>query len=314
MNLNKDKKEDTQKIDNNLENREQNTNNINENNNQKQSINNNELIIKEINDICNDQKQLIKKNNLIQKKDFFELEITVLKEMIQTEKNISLLIIIPFTYPKSEPEIYCLTDFCSPHICDGRNLLTDIIRKPWQRKVHTIDFIINKLPGFFLTFNESRKKNKQLIVGKFTLNKYYSINRLKEMPIYFHLITHKEKKFTFKTIKTHKIITISEISFCMFELDNNHSGYCKLIFFSDLKDLISTKLDNKKNEIEIKWRNPENDKKNIKIEIVSPNSENINNILLNNQAEFFKYFKTINNENNINSNIKKISFLIFFLN
>ena len=247
MNLNKDKKEDTQKIHNNLENREQNTNNINENNNQKQSINNNELIIKEINDICNDQKQLIKKNNLIQKKDFFELEITVLKEMIQTEKNISLLIIIPFTYPKSEPEIYCLTDFCSPHICDGRNLLTDIIRKPWQRKVHTIDFIVNKLPGFFLTFNESRKKNKQLIVGKFTLNKYYSINRLKEMPIYFHLITHKEKKFTFKTIKTHKIITISEISFCMFELDNNHSGYCKLIFFSDLKDLISTKLDNKKN-------------------------------------------------------------------
>ena len=208
--------------------------------------------------------------------------------MIQTEKDISLLIIIPFNYPKYEPEIYCLTQFCTPHLCDGRNLLYDIIKKPWQRKIHTLDFVINKLPGFFLSFNEYRIKNKNLIVGKFILNKYYLINRLKELPIYFHLITHKEKKIPFKTIKSHKIITISEISFCMFELDNNHTGYCKLFFWADLKDLINTKLDSKKSEIEIKWKNPENDKKSIKIEIISPNSENINKILLENQKNFLK--------------------------
>ena len=100
-----------------------------------------------------------------------------------------------------------------------------------EKKVDTLDYVVNKLPGFFSSFNESRRKNKNLIVGKFMLNKYYSNNRLKELPIYFHLITHKEKKYTFKTVKTHKIITISEISFCMFELDNNRTGYCKLVFF-----------------------------------------------------------------------------------
>ena len=308
MNLDNDTKEDSSNKDNNTENFKQNTNNINENNNQNRSQNNIELINKEINDICNEQQRLIKKNSFIQKKDYFELEISLFKEMIQTEKNISLLIIIPFNYPKSEPEIYCLTEFCSPHICDGRNLLYDIIKTSWQRKIHTIDFVINKLPGFFLTFNETRKKNKNLIIGKFVLNKYYSINRLKELPIYFHLIILKEKKFTFKTIKTHKIITISEISFCMFELDNNYTGYCKLIFFADLKDLISTKLDNKKSEIEIKWKNPENDKKNIKIELISTNSENINNILIKNQAEFFKKsnsFNNCNNEENIKKNINE---------
>ena len=84
----------------------------------------------------------------------FELEITILKDMIQTEKDITLLIIIPFTYPKSEPEIYCLTEFCTPHICDGRNLLLDIIKRQWQRKIDTLDYVINKLPGFFLSFNE----------------------------------------------------------------------------------------------------------------------------------------------------------------
>ena len=275
-------------------------------NNSKKQNNNIEMIKTEINEIFIEQ-QLIKKKNFIQKKDFFELELTILKEMIQTEKDISLLIIIPFKYPKYEPEIYCLTEFCTPHLCDGRNLLYDIIKKPWQRQVHTIDFVVNKLPGFFLTFNEFRIKNKNLIVGKFILNKYYLINRLKELPIYFHLITHKEKKSPFKTIKSHKIITISEISFCMFELDNSHTGYCKLIFWADLKDLISTKLDSKKNEIETKWKNPENDKKSIKIEIISPNSENINNILMENQKNFLKLNEVHNNkkenkEDNINEN------------
>ena len=268
--------------------------NNNNNNKTKDPI---EVIKNEINCIFIEQ-VLIKKKSLIQKKDFFELEITLLKDMIQTQKDISLLIIVPFTYPKSEPEIYCLTEFCTPHICDGRNLLPDIIKRQWQRKADTLDYIINKLPGFFISFNHSRKKNKNLIVGKFILNKLYSNNRLKELPIYFHLITHKEKKSTFKTVKTHKIITISEISFCMFELDNNHTGYCKLIFFADLKDLIITKLDNKKQEIEIKWKNLENDKKNIKIEIISPNYENINKILLDKQKAFLNY----NNENKIQNN------------
>ena len=158
-------------------------------NNNKQSQSNIESIEKYINEILSEQ-PLIKKKSLLQKKDFLELEIVILKEMIQTEKDISLLIIIPFTYPKIEPEIYCLTEFCHPHICDGRNLLFDIIKKPWQKKVHNLDFVINKLYGFFLSFNESRISNKNLIVGRFELNKLYSINRLKELPIYFHLVTH----------------------------------------------------------------------------------------------------------------------------
>ena len=132
------------------------------------------------------------------------------------------------------------------------------------------------------------------------LNKYYSNNRLKELPIYFHLITHKEKKYTFKTVKTHKIITISEISFCMFELDNNRTGYCKLVFFADLKDLIGTKLDSKKQEIEIKFKNLENDKKIHKIEIMSPNSEKINQILLDNQKAFLSYSNNNSNDKNKN--------------
>ena len=246
------------------------------------------IISREIKDVFKYQK-LIKKKNLFQKKNFFELEIIIMKDYIQTEQDISLLIVIPFDYPKLEPEIYCLTEFCHPHICDGRNLLLDIIKTQWQKRVHNLDYIINKLPGFFVHFLEAKKKKGNYIVGQYILNKLYSISRLKELPIYCHLITHKEQKMSFTAIKSHKIITISEISFCMFELDNNHSGYCKLVFYADLKDLIGIQLDIKNNEIEIKWRNLLGVNKFQKIEIISPNCQNINKILLENQKKFLNY-------------------------
>ena len=275
------------------------------NNNYDQTKDNIKLLIKrEVKEIFHYQK-LIKKNNLLEKKDFYELEIIILKDYIQTEQDISLLIIIPFNYPKYEPEIYCLTEFCHPHLCDGRNLLFDIIKDKWQRDVHNLEFIINKLPGFFVSFLEARKKKGNYIAGSFILNKYYNINRLKDLPIFFHLITHKEKKITLYKIKSHKIITISEISFCMFELDNNHTGYCKLVFFADLKDLIGIQLDTKNNEIEIKFKNLLKDKKHTKIEIISSNSENINRILLENQKKFLSYNNNYNHNHSIIDNGKK---------
>ena len=266
------------------------------NNNNKKPKDNIKSITREIKDIFLYQR-LIKKNNLFQKKDFFELEITILKDYIQTEQDISLLIIIPFNYPKIEPEIYCLTEFCHPHICDGRNLLFDIIKNQWQKNVHNLDYIINKLPGFFVSFLEERKKKGNYIVGNFIIDKFYSINRLKDLPIFFHLITHKEKKINLYKMKSHKIITISEISFCMYELDNEHTGFCKLVFYADLKDLIGIELDANNNEIEIKFKNNFGDKKYNKIEIISTNSENINKILLENQKKFLSYNKKHNNNN-----------------
>ena len=59
---------------------------INNNNTQKPK-DNIKLITREIKDVFHFQK-LIKKNNLIQKKDSFELEITILKDYIQTPEDI----------------------------------------------------------------------------------------------------------------------------------------------------------------------------------------------------------------------------------
>ena len=47
----------------------------------------------------------------------------------------------------------------------------------------------------------------------------------------------------------------------MYELDNEHTGFCKLVFYADLKDLIGIELDANNNEIEIKFKNNFGDKK-----------------------------------------------------
>ena len=260
-----------------------------------------ERITAEINEVFLNQ-ELIKKKTIIKNKNMFELEILIPKIMVQTEKDISILINISLNYPKEPPEVLCLTEFLYPNICDGRNLISDILNgNDWNVKDHNIDFLINKIPKFIINFIEQRKKNTRLVVGSFYLNKLYHINRLKELPIFFHLITQKEKKLQIKTVKTAKILMISDISFCLFELDSKNSGYCKLVFNSDLKNLINTKINEKKNEIEIKWKSTNKNKKEIKIEIISPIFKNINKLLINN----FKKFDGVKDSNIENNNTKK---------
>ena len=264
-----------------------------------------EKITAEVNEVFLNQ-ELIKKKSLTKNKTTFELEILIPKTMLQIEKDISILINITENYPKEPPEVLCLTEFLYPNICDGRNLISGVLGDSnWNLKNHNIDFLVNKIPKFIISFIEMRKKNSRLIVGNFELNKLYHMNRLKELPVFFHLITLKEKKMQIKTVKSPRILTISDISFCLFELDSKNSGYCKLVFHSDLKDLITTKINEKKNEIEIKWKSNTKNKKEIKIEIISPMFQNINKLL----TENFKKFTEVKNsnigDNNINKDVSK---------
>ena len=93
----------------------------------------------------------------------------------------------------------------------------------------------------------------------------HKINFLKSLPIYFNLIPNKNK-----------ILTISDLSICLYELDKN-VGYCKLISFIDIKDINEVKSLPKKNIVSIKYKNSLN-KKN-KISINSADYETITAII-----------------------------------
>ena len=229
--------------------------------NTKYYIGTNNLVMNEIQELLTDQ-EMIKKSLIEQDDDDYALELIFPKEITQKNNEIKFLLQINKDYPNIEPELYCLTVFCHPHLCDGRNLTKNIINGEWSNKKYPLESIINKIPKFIIKYNEI--KNEPIEVGKFILNKYYKINFLKNLPVFFHLIA-----------KENKILTISDISVCLYKLDKK-IGFCKLSFYVDIQDIIEVNLNSNKKSITIKYTL---NNKNKKININDSNFETINRIL-----------------------------------
>ena len=238
----------------------------NENTNQKNEnviIISKDPIYNEIQEILTDQ-EMIKKKLLDQNELSYNLELIFPGELILQKHNVNFLLIIPKNYPKTEPELYCLTVFSHPHLCDGRNLINDIFNKEWTYDNIPIDVIINRIPKFII--KNSEYNNKSLILGKYMMSHLYPISLLKNLPIFFHLIP-----------ENNNIITIGDISLCLYELEKeNNFKNCKLISFINIKDIIEIQTKQKTNLILIKYKC---DKTTKKLNINSQNVETIENIL-----------------------------------
>ena len=229
-----------------------------ENIKEQEIISNNDPIFNEIQEILTDQ-EMIQKKLIETNEENYKLELTFPSELILKKFNVTFLLIIPKKYPKQEPELYCITIFTHPHICDGRNLINDIINNEWTYENGIpIDFIINKIPKFIIKYSDYT--DKSLIIGKYMLNHLYPFNFLKTLPIFFY-----------SNPETKKIITIGDISFCLYELiEEKESKYCKLIFFLNIKEIIEIQTKQKDNLLIIKYKCEKSTQK------ISINSENYN--------------------------------------
>ena len=221
------------------------------------------LLKNEIQEILADQ-DIVKKKLIEENNEYYILELIFPEEITQKNFKIKFLLMINNEYPNIEPEIYCLTSFSHPHLCDGRNLINSIINGEWSDNMLPLETIINKIPKFIIKYNEYKDNSNS--IGKFVLGKYYKINFLKELPIYFHLVSRENK-----------ILTISDISLCLYDLDNN-IGYCKLSFYTDIKCLLEVKSNKKKNIVTFTYKDILSNKKNT-IKLNTPNNEAISAIL-----------------------------------
>ena len=237
----------------------------------KYYIETNNAIMNEIQELLTEQ-EIIKKKLIKENSEYYALELIFPKEITQKQLEIKFLLLLTSDYPNKEPELYCLTVFSHPHLCDGRNLLNDIIGGEWSKKRLPLETIINKIPKFIIKYNDC--KNNLNIVGKYTLNQYYKISFLNKLPIYFHLITYDNK-----------ILTISDISLCLYDLDKK-IGFCKLSFYVDIKDIIEVQSKPNKKIITINYKNILNNK-NQKLDINTPSCDAINAIL----SEKIKIYK-----------------------
>ena len=159
---------------------------MNSSKNEKPSTTNTKnQLMNEIQEILSDQ-DIVKKKLIEEDNEYYILELTFPEEITQKNFKIKFKLMINKEYPNVEPEVYCLTVFSHPHLCDGRNLINTIINGEWSNNTLPLETIINKIPKFIIKYNEY-KDNYQTI-GKYVLGKYYKIIFLKELPIYFHLV------------------------------------------------------------------------------------------------------------------------------
>ena len=224
-----------------MENKQQIIPNTNNEVTKEKQIISNDPIFNEIQELLTDQEMINKK--LIENiEDNYQLELTFPGELILKNYKVKFLLIIPKKYPKAEPGLYCLSEFSHPHLCDGRNLINNIINNEWTYEKIPLEFIINKIPKFIIKYSDYT--DKALIIGKYTLNHLYPINFLKNLPIFFHL-----------NPQTNKIITISDISLCLYDLNEGKDGkFCKLSFFINIKEIIEIEKKERSNMVIIKYK------------------------------------------------------------
>ena len=263
-------------------------NNKVENKNNDKSLfipnNNNNPIIKEINELLNDQEQIIKKV-LTYNKDFIELELEVSESLAQSKYPIKFLLKITMKFPEEEPELYCITKFSYPHIYDGRNLLKAVLKKKWENNIHNLDVIINRIPRFIIEFNNSLEEGYLLLVGNYMINHLYSLDRIKLMPI-FQLNVKQSERIKSKIIKKNKLLTISDLSFCLYEIESKHLA--KLTFQANLNDLVTIKRNTQENTIIFLWKDNNKANQNVEIEILTNDTDIIKSTLLEKMELFGK--------------------------
>ena len=270
---------------------EKSTNIMNDN---KNTSSKNNFLMNEITEILSEQDE-IKKKLITQNNAYIELEISIPESLTQITFPIKFILKISKDFPKEEPELYCITKFCYPHIYDGRNLIDEVLKSKWVNNIYNLDTIINRIPKFIIEFNSSLEDGYLLLVGKYKINQIYLTERIKQFPIYIKNV--KENiKIKNKNTKVNKILTISDLSFCLYEKENKQ--YSKLTFQSDLSNLISIKRNTEFNTITFIWKKKDNDKEKIDIEIITNDTEEIKKILLEKMELFGK-------EYNVNQKIIK---------
>ena len=270
-----------------------NLNNKENENNSKTEIKNN-ILIQELNEIMADQEE-IKKTIINNNKFYIELELTIPESLTQVPYPIKFLLKITSEYPDKEPELYCITKFSYPHIYDGRNLIDEVLKSKWNNDTYNLDIIINRIPKFIVEFNSSLEDGYLLLVGKYMLNDLYLTERLKAFPIFIKKVKENQK-INNKIVKVNKILTISDLSFCLYEKESKL--FSKLTFHNNLNNLITIKRNTEQNTIKFIWKNKDKDNEQEEVEIISKDTEEIKTVLLEKMELFGK-------EYNVNQKIIK---------
>jgi len=211
--------------------------------------------------------------NIIFKKGYFQ-------KKSENKRNIDndLLFILHLVhnFPINPPKLFCLTSLShiGIELCDGKNILDNIISTEWNSKIQVIDIII-KIPEFIE--NILQKEDNELFIGKYLLDYVYDYNLLLKVPHqYFNKVEQIINKKTKLTEK--RFLMITSLFFLLFSYEVGYFNYInlKLIFWGSLFSIYGIK----RNELILEFEFSKNKTQRINLSLMTNEGEKIKNILL----------------------------------
>ena len=211
--------------------------------------------------------------NIIFKKGYFQKK-TENKRNI--DNDLLFILHLVHNFPINPPKLFCLTSLShiGIELCDGKNILENIISTEWNSKVQVIDIII-KIPEFIE--NILQKENNELFLGKYLLNDEYDYNLLLKVP---HQYFNKVEQIINKRMKIYekRFLMITSLFFLLFSYEVGYFNYnnLKLIFWGSLFSIYGIK----RNELILEFEFNQNKEQRMKLYLKSNEAANIKNILL----------------------------------
>ena len=211
--------------------------------------------------------------NIVFKKGYFQQK----KENKRNIDNDLLFMLhLVHNFPINPPKLFCLTSLShiGIEICDGKDILTDVISIEWNNKIEVVDIVI-KISLFIEKM--LKNSNNELFIGKYFLNYEYDYNLLLKVPHqYFNnveQIINKKNKLTEK-----RFLMLTSLFFLLFSYEVGYFNYSnlRLIFWGSVFSIYGIK----RKELILEFEFSKNKNQRINLCLKTIEGEKIKNIFL----------------------------------
>ena len=211
--------------------------------------------------------------NIVFKKGYFQKK----KENKRNIDNDLLFMLhLVHNFPINPPKLFCLTSLShiGIEICDGKDILTDVISIEWNNKIEVVDIVI-KISLFIEKM--LKNSNNELFIGKYFLNYEYDYNLLLKVPHqYFNnveQIINKKNKLTEK-----RFLMLTSLFFLLFSYEVGYFNYSnlRLIFWGSVFSIYGIK----RKELILEFEFSKNKNQRINLCLKTNEGEKIKNIFL----------------------------------
>ena len=272
---------------------------------------------KQINELSNIDNRILIESQINNNNEVL-IAITINKSLIKFEKEpldiIRFILQIKSTYPETPPLLFCISRFCIPELCDGRDFLEDTLQMKWDKNNCFLKLIISQIPSFvqrYLNYINGNNVINNIILrrkmfGKYYLDSIYETSIIKYIPyLYFNNISEVVSIEGKKMLLEDRKMLITDnflLLFCpknLYEIDK-----LKLVFVGPITSLLYIRQFYKDGIVLLKWiiKGKGLQNSNFTMQFKTQDGDYIVDTLIDNLSKRSINFKVTNT---INGNIKR---------